>query len=117
MLDMAVIMSDGLYQVRKRPHPWTYDADGVKIPAALDAPGPARPGAAHLRTPGDRDNRQGVWVLRLDPAEWPVGDGDQVLRGGRTWTISGPPKLCKHNVDSALDYVEAVAALDPPTIT
>lgn len=115
---MAVILTDGEYSVGRFAHPWTYDPDGTKVPAPSGpaAFGDPLPGASHLRNPGNRDDPNGAWVLRLDPRLWPVADGDPVTNGHQVWAVVGSPRLCRNNADSGLDYIEASAVLNPPTV-
>jgi len=76
----------------------------------LGSAGTARPGAGFERSDGS-------WHLRVDPAEWPVYDGDKVNgTGGRVWTVTGTPRLIRNNIASDVDYVSIVAALDPPLV-
>lgn len=105
---MAVILSDGTYRVRHRPHPFTEDAHGLPVAASAPAPGPWRAGARSRQTDGS-------YHLRLDPAEWPVRPGDQVDgQDGATFILTGWPKKSFNPAGSDVDHVAATAALKPP---
>ncbi len=97
---MAVILSDGSYRVRKRPHEFTRDAQGTPVPAATEQPEPA-----------------GSWSLRLDPAAWRLRPGDLVDGpAGRTWLVTSA--MLRVNTAAAdVDYVAITATLEPPERT
>lgn len=103
---VAVILGDGQYTVRHRAHPAPRDADGIPV---LSAPGdPQGPfyGAS-------REVAQDSWSLRLDPAVWPLREGDIVAGHGRTWVVEGRPSLYVNNAAADVDYVSATATLSP----
>lgn len=102
---MAVILSDGPYRVAHRQYPWPQDSHGVPMPPAAGSLGPERAG-------GCRENPDNSWSLRLDPAEWPVRDGDKVHGpAGQLWTVLGYPRLHLNTASPDLDYISATAAL------
>jgi hypothetical protein len=104
---VAVILPDGSYSVRKRPHEFGRDAHGTPLPTS---PGPAvGPG------PGDSTEQQdGTWTLRLDPAAWRVRPGDLVDGpAGRTWVVA-TALLKVNNAAADVDYVAVTAQLEPP---
>ncbi|MBM0201914.1 hypothetical protein JNW90_01425 [Micromonospora sp. STR1s_5] len=108
---MAVLLADGLYQVRKRPHPAERDAHGTPVPAADAAATDLVDGAAAHQP-------DGTWKLRLDPSVWPVRSGDTIAKPAedRTWTVTGVPRL--HQVPGApdVDFVDLQAVAVPPEV-
>ena len=105
---MAVVLTDGLYWVRKRAHEYTRDAHGIPVaPAPGQAIGPW-PGAATEQT------TEGSYTLRLDPAAWPLR-ADDLVDGpdGKTYLIE-TAVLRVNEADPAVDYVQIVASLQPP---
>ncbi|WP_435585917.1 hypothetical protein [Micromonospora aurantiaca (nom. illeg.)] len=109
---MAVLLADGLYQVRKRQHPAERDAHGTPIP------GPDNASVTDPVAGAAGEQPDGSWKLRLDPAVWPVRAGDTVVTddGIRTWTVTGIPRL--HEVPNVpdVDYVEVQARIVPPEV-
>lgn len=107
---MSVVLADGLYHVRKRPHEFSRDSHGTPVPTA---PGPASgpwPGAV-TEQPG------GGWSLRLDPAAWRIRPGDLVDGpDGRTWLVESA-LLRVNQAAPDVDYVAVVGALQPPERT
>lgn len=103
---VAVVLADGDYTVRRRPHPWPRDADGLPVPPSLGAPEGPWPGASREVTPDS-------WSMRLDPRCWPLREGDLVIRGTRVWVVQGRPHLFVNNVASDVDYVAVTATLSP----
>lgn len=103
------MLPDGAYQVARRPHAWSRDAHGTPVPATLGSYGTARPGGAY-------DRGDGLWSLRLDPAEWPLYDGDKITDGARTWTVVSAPILRANSDADDVDYVAVTATLDPPVV-
>jgi hypothetical protein len=102
---MAVILSDGMYQVAHRAHPGTKDAHGKPVPSAPGTLGTARPGAS-------TEQADGSWTLRLDPAEYPLWAGDEVHGpGGQRWVVTGQPRYPSNPAASDVDYVAATAVL------
>jgi hypothetical protein len=107
---MAVMLPDGSYQVQRRAHPWPRDDHGQPVPPALGAAGTARLGGAN-------EQIDGTWSIRLDPAEWPLYDGDKILGpSGRIWTVTDTPQLNRNRAANDVDYIAVHAALDPPLV-
>jgi hypothetical protein len=103
-----VVLSDGVYRMRKRAHPFTEDAHGTPVAGVLGGAGPERPGARRLQP-------DGTYTLRLDPAEWQVRPGDVAQApDGRSYVITGTPRLITNVAAGDVDFVSATAALDPP---
>lgn len=104
---MAVVLADGSYTVRKRPHEWTRDAHGTPVPTA--------PGTALGPYPGAvAEQPDGTWSLRLDPAAWRLRAGDLVDGpAGRTWLVESA-LLRTNQAASDVDYVAVVGSLQPP---
>lgn len=108
---MAVILSDGPYRVAHRQFPWPQDDHGVPLPPAAGTLGAPRPG-------GSRELPDNSWVLRLDPLEWPLRDGDKIHGpAGQLWTVTGYPRLHHNTASPVLDYVSASASLAMGPIT
>jgi hypothetical protein len=105
---VTVILADSTYRVRKRAHPFAEDAHGTPVAGVLGDPGPARPGAMVRQA-------DGMYSGRLDPAEWPVRAGDVAVdAAGRTFVLTGVPRLHANTAAADVDYVGADATLDPP---
>lgn len=104
---MAVVLSDGDYQVRRRVHEEAEDEDGTPVPSAaefaIDPDGPF-PGAT--ATQGG-----GRWTFRLDPAAWPVYTDDFLdCPDGTVLVVTGEPRLFTIPGVPDCDYVGGSAA-------
>jgi hypothetical protein len=107
---MAVILSSGLYGVRRRIHPFPRDAQGAPVPGGLGAVAGPLPGDARREDTGE-------YSIRLDPALWPLREDDAVTGpAGQVWIIEGLPQLRTNNADPALDYIEATGSIVPELI-
>lgn len=116
---MSVLLPDGAYRVARRAYPWPQDAHGAPVPPEAGPYGPPRPGAAkeqpRTETRLSRSQPEGTYRMRLDPAEWPVREGDRVTGpGGRTWTITSFPQLYTNPVLPYADYISAWGTMDLP---
>lgn len=71
---------------------------------------------SHGPTPGAaREQPDGSWTLRVDPAAWPVNQGDRITDGTRVWVVT----LARtHNVPGHpdADFVSVTASLEPPKV-
>jgi hypothetical protein len=107
---VAVVLPNAILTVYALPHPWQRDANGTPVPPNPNVRPPARgtwPGAA-------AEQSDGSWTLRLDPAAWPLCEGDTVTDDtGLSWTFTSARN---HRVPgcSDADYVQATATLNPP---
>ncbi len=109
---MSVVLSDGLYRVARRVHPWPRDDHGTPVPPALGAYGTARAGAVN-RVAGSASDVH----LRLDPAEWPLRAGDKISDAhGAVYTVTGVPRFARNVAASDVDYVAVTATIDPPVV-
>jgi len=108
---MSVLIADGLYQVRRRPHPAPRDAHGTPIPGAEGTPTGLVDGAA-------AEQPDGQWKLRLDPIVWPVRAGDTIDQPatGRAWTVVGSPRLHEVPHHPDVDHIEVQAVIVPPEV-
>lgn len=109
--DIAVVLVDGAYTVRRRTHPEEEDADGVLLPSdvvfATDPLGPF-PGAT-------ADQGGGRFTFRLDPAAWPIAEDDFLdCPDGTVLVITGQPRLFSIPGVPDVDYIGGVAATAPP---
>ena len=105
---MAVLLPDRSLGVR--PRATTVDAHGHRSASswgALRGPWPGRaaqgPDAPPERTGGR------TWVLALDPAAWPVYQGDLVEEPGSAQWLVLSADLLNNNADSAIDYIRVEA--------
>ncbi|NEA53592.1 hypothetical protein G3I60_05325 [Streptomyces sp. SID13666] len=107
---MAVLLADRLLSVRVLPHPWTRDANGTPVP-----PNPATPPQIRGTWPGAATEQpDGSWSLRLNPAAWPVREGDTVTDdAGLSWTVTAARNQRVPGCTAA-DYVQVTATLNPP---
>jgi hypothetical protein len=104
---MSVILSDGLYTVRKRAHPYQRDDHGLPVPPELSDPLGPLPGCA-------TEQQDGSWSLRLDPTAWPMREDDQITGpNGTVWMVRGQPVLYVNNANPALNYVSIQAVFEP----
>jgi hypothetical protein len=109
---MAVVLPNAQVTVYALAHPWQRDANGTPVPPnpnARPAPRGTWPGSV-LEQP------DGSWTVRLDPAAWPVKEGDTITdETGRSWTLTSTRH---HAVPGcpAVDYVQAAATLNPPKV-
>lgn len=80
----------------------------MELPANDPMPG-------FVNVPFDGEFSENQWTLRIDPAEWPIGEGDLVddLDNDRTFVIR---YARLHSVPGFgyADYIRATADLDPP---
>ncbi|GIH95430.1 hypothetical protein ACFFMN_22970 [Planobispora siamensis] len=107
---MAVLLADRMLGVRRRSG-GAVGSHGERAGytwAALAGPWPGRaeegPDAAIGATGGR------TWVLALDPAAWPVAQGDLVAEpaSGLEWLVTSAD-LMKHNAHPDVDYVRVEA--------
>lgn len=106
---MAVLLPDRLLGVR--PKVLTVDAHGYSSGSSWGALKGPWPGRAEQRPdvpvgqPGGR-----TWVLALDPAAWPVLQGDLIADSGdgSRWLVTSAD-LLTNNADGAIDYVRIEA--------
>jgi hypothetical protein len=123
---MAVILANCDLTVNKRAHPFKRDARGYPVPtgghggnileqwlAQADADeitifGPS-PGNA-------TEQADETWVLRVDPASWPIRAGDQITDGTRVWIATGAPNLVAVPEFDDVDFVNVTATLEPPRV-
>lgn len=112
---MAVVLPNTQLSVSKRAHPYERDPHG-KIVGSSE-PGPrSTPKPGHVTEPFDGAYSENQWVLRVDPAEWPIGDGDLVHdeQSGQTFVIR---YARLHSVPGGygyVDYIRVSADLNPP---
>jgi hypothetical protein len=107
---MAVLIPNASLGVRRYTHPEARDARGKPkgggALGSLEGPWPG------FCAEGDTDNQ---WSFRLDPAAWPLNDGDHITDGSRTWVITAArPHF--NALASDADYVGATAQLSPPKV-
>lgn len=101
---MSVLLPDSMLAVERQPQV-AYDPGGYPIPGARAAVTDALPGRA-LERPDHS------WVLALDPALWPVVEGDHVLDlvGGRSWLVVSAD-LLQNTIDPTVDYIRCEAEI------
>lgn len=110
---MSVLLPDRSLGVRRRL-PGGVDAHGDRVAAGwgpLVGPWPGRASegadAAEMYGAGGR-----TWVLAVDPAGWPLGQGDLVVDPGsrQEWLVTSAD-LAVNNADPAIDYIRVEAHL------
>ncbi|MFF9192665.1 hypothetical protein [Streptomyces rochei] len=108
---MAVVLPDRELTVHVLAHPWARDPLGTPVPPPPDArpqPRGTWPGAATKQIDGS-------WTLRVDPAAWPLKQGDVLSDGALTWTVV--TALLKQVPGyGAADYIAVVASENPPEV-
>lgn len=107
---MAVLLADRSIGVRRRV-PAAPDGHGDRAPGVLGPPAGPWPGRAEEGAdvpPGELSGR--TWVLALDPAAWPLTQGDVAYDAdtGEEWYVTSAD-LRTNNADPAVDYVRAEA--------
>lgn len=113
---MAVVLSNADLRARTKPKPRARDEYGQVVGSAEHTEwGPAYPGAIKEFVSSD-DDQGGVWNLRLDPAQWPLAEGDHVTDDGvRVWVVM---TALLHQVPDVpdVDYVQVTAVLETPEV-
>ncbi|MBG7704922.1 hypothetical protein HCJ76_44375 [Streptomyces sp. MC1] len=108
---MAVLLADRHITAYALQHPWERDAHGVPVPPAPGTRPVARgtwPGAA-------KEQADGSWVLRVDPAAWRLRAGDVLGDGEREWTVVTALLQTVPGYPAA-DYIAVTATLNPPEV-
>lgn len=112
---MPVLLPNTRLSVRKVARPLGRDPHGKPLgkSTAQVEPSPPKPGA--VTVPFDGEFSENQWTLRLDPSEWPIGEGDLVddLDNDRTLVIRYARLHAVPGFGYA-DYIRATADLDPP---
>jgi hypothetical protein len=95
---VAVILANCALTVARRA-PVSHDASGYPIPGARQAAPPPLPGRMMERPDHS-------WMLAVDPALWPVREGDLVVEPstGREWLVVSAD-LLTNEADPAVDYI------------
>ncbi|MFI6536647.1 hypothetical protein ACIBHY_29645 [Nonomuraea sp. NPDC050547] len=93
----------------------TMDAHGIRSASGWAPASKARPGRIVVEPSedGERDG-PGVWVLGVDPAEWPLRARDLVIEPstGREWLVITAGRR-SHAVTPSVDWLRAEASLRP----
>lgn len=98
---VSVLLSNGDLAVLRRADPFQ-DSHGAVVPGPLTRQSGYLPGAV-------REDASGGWSIRLDPAVWPVREGDIVVdRDGRRWLMTSAA-LIQNAATPEVDYVRVQA--------
>ncbi|MEU4231086.1 hypothetical protein AB0F17_42915 [Nonomuraea sp. NPDC026600] len=91
----------------------TVDAHGTRSASDWAPAGLARPGrlVEEPAEDGERDG-PGVWVLGVDPEEWPLRARDLVVEAstGREWVVITAERRA-HAVDASVDWLRVESTL------
>ncbi|MEV0996875.1 hypothetical protein [Nonomuraea sp. NPDC050202] len=110
---MAVMLATTQFAVRRATV--TTDAHGIRSASGWAPAGVARPGRI-VDEPvedGERDG-PGVWVLGVDPAEWPLRARDLVVEAstGREWVVITAERR-SHAVEPSVGWLRVEGSLRP----
>lgn len=110
---MAVILATTSFAVRRAVV--AVDGHGAHSASSWTPAGMARPGriVSEPAEDGERDG-PGVWVLGVDPAEWPLRARDVVVEAftGREWVVITAERR-SHAVEPSVGWLRVEGSLRP----